>query len=305
MDTEALRWFQQVADGVTVTEVSDLEPVTQSGVSRALARLEEEIGTPLLRRSGRRLRMTQAGTVFKRHVDAMLHHLDDGIAAVNELLDPDTGTVALAFQQSLGTWLVPDLVRGFRAAHPAVRFRLTQVRDELHAPALDDGRADLEIGTRSHRNPALHTRPLALEPLRLALPRDHRLAGHEGVHLAEVSDSPFVSLRPDSALRKLSDDLCEQAGFRPIPVFEGDDLSTVRGFVAAGLGVAIIPAPRAGTPESVAGGPVLYREITDPGAVREISVTWSAERRLLPAAELFRQHVIQRAAAGRVPAISR
>jgi DNA-binding transcriptional LysR family regulator len=305
VDTEALRWFQQVADGVTVTEVSDLEPVTQSGVSRALARLEEEIGTPLLRRSGRRLRMTQAGTVFKRHVDAMLHHLDDGIAAVNELLDPDTGTVALAFQQSLGTWLVPDLVRGFRAAHPAVRFRLTQVRDELHAPALDDGRADLEIGTRSHRNPALHTRPLALEPLRLALPRDHRLAGHEGVHLAEVSDSPFVSLRPDSALRKLSDDLCEQAGFRPIPVFEGDDLSTVRGFVAAGLGVAIIPAPRAGTPESVAGGPVLYREITDPGAVREISVTWSAERRLLPAAELFRQHVIQRAAAGRVPAISR
>jgi DNA-binding transcriptional LysR family regulator len=305
MDTEALRWFQQVADGVTVTEVSDLEPVTQSGVSRALARLEDEIGTPLLRRSGRRLRMTQAGMVFKRHVDAMLHRLDDGVAAVSELLDPDTGTVALAFQQSLGTWLVPDLVRGFRAAHPAVRFHLTQVRDELHAPALDDGRADLEIGTRSHRHPALHTRPLALEPLRLALPRDHRLAGQERAGLAEVAQEPFVSLRPDSALRKLSDDLCEQAGFRPVPVFEGDDLSTVRGFVAAGLGVAIIPAPRAGTPESVAGGPVLYREITDPGAVREISLTWSAERRLLPAAELFRQHAIRRAAAGRVPAISR
>lgn len=305
MDTEALRWFQQVADGVTVTEVSDLEPVTQSGVSRALARLEDEIGTPLLRRSGRRLQMTQAGAVFKRHVDAVLHHLDDGIAAVSQLLDPDTGTVALAFQQSLGTWLVPDMVRGFLGAHPAVRFHLTQVRDELHAPALDDGRADLEIGTRGHRHPVLHTRPLAIEPLRLALSRGHRLAGQERVRLAEVAEEPFVSLRPDSALRKLSDEVCEQAGFRPITVFEGDDLSTVRGFVAAGLGVAIIPAPRAGTPESVAGGPVLYREITDPGAVREISLTWSAERRLLPAAELFRQHVIRRAAAGRVPALSR
>ena len=273
MDTEALRWFQQVADGVTVTEVSDLEPVTQSGVSRALARLEDEIGTPLLRRSGRRLQMTQAGAVFKRHVDAVLHHLDDGIAAVSQLLDPDTGTVALAFQQSLGTWLVPDMVRGFLIAHPAVRFHLTQVRDELHAPALDDGRADLEIGTRGHRHPALHTRALAIEPLRLALSRGHRLAGQERVRLAEVAEEPFVSLRPDSALRKLSDEVCEQAGFRPITVFEGDDLSTVRGFVAAGLGVAIIPAPRAGTPESVAGGPVLYREITDPGAVREISLT--------------------------------
>jgi len=53
MDTDALRWLQQVADGTTVTEVSEVEPVTQSGVSRALARLEEQVGTPLLRRSGR------------------------------------------------------------------------------------------------------------------------------------------------------------------------------------------------------------------------------------------------------------
>ena len=61
MDTDALRWFQQVADGTTVTEVSELERVTQSGVSRALTRLEAEVGTPLLRKSGRTLRMTHAG----------------------------------------------------------------------------------------------------------------------------------------------------------------------------------------------------------------------------------------------------
>ncbi len=118
MDTEAIRWFQQVADGVTVTEVSELERITQSGVSRALARLESEVGTPLLRRSGRTLRMTHAGTAFKRHVDTMLHELDDGLAAVNQLIEPETGTVSLAFQLSLGTWLVPDLVSSFRADHP-------------------------------------------------------------------------------------------------------------------------------------------------------------------------------------------
>ena len=60
MDTDALRWFQQVADGTTVTEVSELEPVTQPGISRALARLEAQVGTPLLRKSGRTLRVTQA-----------------------------------------------------------------------------------------------------------------------------------------------------------------------------------------------------------------------------------------------------
>jgi LysR family transcriptional activator of glutamate synthase operon len=303
VDTDALRWFQQVADGTTVTEVSELEAVTQSGVSRALARLEAQIGTPLLQRSGRILRLTHAGSVFKRHVDAMLHQLDDGIAAVNQLLEPDTGTVALAFQHSLATWLVPDLVRSFRAAHPHVTFQLTQVRDELHSAALDGGRADLEIGTRRPRDPSVHMRSIAVEPLRLALPRDHRLAGRQQIRLADVSDEPFVSLRPNSALRQLSDDLCERAGFRPSVVFEGDDLSTVRGFVAAGLGVAIVPAPRAGSPEAAA-GPVLYCEILDTGAVREICLTWSAERRLLPAAELFRRHVIRTAAAGQFPALS-
>src|SRR5580704_11459379 len=140
MDTDTLRWFQQVAEGTTVTEVSDLQAVTQSGVSRALRRLEAQVGTPLLQRSGRTLRLTAAGAVFKRHVDALLHQLDDGIAAVSQLIDPETGTVALAFQQSLGTWLVPDLVRTFRAVHPGVGFRLTQVRDELYSAALDGGR---------------------------------------------------------------------------------------------------------------------------------------------------------------------
>jgi LysR family transcriptional regulator, transcription activator of glutamate synthase operon len=304
METDSLRWFQQVAEGTTVTEVSDLQAITQSGVSRALRRLEAQVGTPLLRRSGRTLRLTAAGAVFKPHVDALLHQLDDGIAAVSQLIEPETGTVALAFQQSLGTWLVPDLVRTFRAAHPGVGFRLTQVRDELHSAALDGGQADLEIGTRRPADPAVHSRRVAVEPLRLALPGDHQLAGQQRIHLAQVSGEPFIGLRPASALRQLADDLCQQAGFRPAVVFEGDDLSTVRGFVAAGLGVAIVPAPRAGSPES-ATGPVLYPEILDTGAAREICLRWPAERRLLPAAELFRQHVITRATAGRVPTLTK
>src|SRR5256886_3498108 len=164
LDPDALRWLQQVADGTTLTGASELEAVTQSGVSRALARLEAQIGTPLLRRSGRTLRMTHAGAVFKPHLDALLHGLDDGIAAVSQLIDPDTGTVALAFQQSLGTWLVPDLARSFRAVHPGVRFRLTQSRDEPDFVILDGGNADLELGSRRAAGEAARPPPLAGAP---------------------------------------------------------------------------------------------------------------------------------------------
>jgi DNA-binding transcriptional LysR family regulator len=137
---DSLRWFQQVAEGTTVTEVSDLQAVTQSGVSRALRRLEAQVGTPLLRRSGRTLRMTAAGAVSSGTLTHCCTSSTMGIAAVSQLIEPETGTVALAFQQSLGTWLVPDLVRTFRAVHPGVGFRLTQVRDELYSAALDGGR---------------------------------------------------------------------------------------------------------------------------------------------------------------------
>jgi LysR family transcriptional regulator, transcription activator of glutamate synthase operon len=303
MDTDALRWLQQVADGTTVTEVSELEPVTQSGISRALARLEAQIGTPLLRRSGRTLRMTHAGAVFKPYLDAMLHDLDDGIAAVSQLVDPDTGTVALAFQPSLGTWLVPDLARSFRTAHPGVRFLLTQVRDDPDSVALDGGHADLELGSRRSPDEATRTRLIGHEPLRLALPRDHPLAARHQLQLADVAGEPFIGLRSASALRRLTDQLCQQAGFRPDVIFEGDDLSNVRGFVAAGLGVAVVPAPRAGSPEAVP-GPVAYLVIADEDAVRPIFLTWSAERRQLPATDLFRRHVLSRAAADRLPAVA-
>ena len=315
MDTDVLRWFQLVADGMTVTEVSELETVTQSGVSRALARLEAQAGSPLLERSGRTLRLTRTGEVFKPHVDRLLAELRDGLDAVAQFVSPEAGTVAVAFQQSLGSWLVPDLLGSFRAAHPGVGFRLTHARDELHGLPLDGGATDLEIGTRRFRTGAEATRPgdlavrtqrIGNEPLRLALPATHPLAARpaKGIRLADVAAESFIGLRPTSALRQLGDDLCAAAGFRPKVVFEGDDLSNVQGLVAAGLGVAIVPAPRVGSP--VAGpGPVLYLPILDEGAERDIYLTWPADKPLLPAPELFRRHVIDTVRAGRIRSVSR
>jgi LysR family transcriptional activator of glutamate synthase operon len=304
VDTEALRWFQQVADGVTVTEVGELYWVTQSGVSRGLARLEAEVGTSLLRRSGRVLRMTHAGAVFKRHVDALLHELDDGLAAINQLIDPDSGTVAVAFQLSLGTWLVPHLVSRFRDERPGVHFVLQQVRDELVSSVLGGGRVDLEITALRPVDATVAWHRLLTEPLCVAMPATHPMAEAARVSLADLADQQFVTLRPTSLLRRHGADLCERAGFRPAVAFEADDLPTVRALVTAGLGVAIVPAARAGTADAHTVA-LRHIPITDTAATREIGLAWSTERRLLPAAEEFRRFVIDRAAARDIPAIAR
>ncbi|ANS79550.1 transcriptional regulator, LysR family [Serinicoccus hydrothermalis] len=302
MDVAALRWFQLVADGVTVTEVSEIEMVSQPAVSRALARLEKEVGAPLLRREGRVLRMTHAGTVFKRHVDAVLHQLDDGLAAVQQLLDPETGTVTVAFQPSLGTWLVPDLVTSFRAAHPHVRLDLRSKEDETVTAVGQQSEVDLELSTlRPHPGEDQpRWRALVAEPLRLLVGPDHRLVGRTEAELAEVAQDPFVAMVPTSVLRKHTDQLCREAGFVPEIAFVAADLPTLRGYAAAGLGVAVAPTRWGGSVAApVAGLHVLA--LSDRTATRDVGLSWAPGRRLLPAAELFRRHVLDRAEAGLLP----
>jgi len=291
VDVEALRWFGQVAEGMTVTEVAQVHGVSQPGVSRALARLEAEVGTPLLHKTGRVLRPTYAGAVFKRHVDAAIHNLDDGLGAVSELVDPRTGTVSLAFQLSLGTWLVPDMIEAFREEYPRVQFRLEQSHDALGSSLVAGGRIDLEFTSRRPRNPAVRWQRLFAQPLFLAVPRRHRLAGRGEVSLSDAASEDFVMLRPSWELRALTDELCRGAGFEPRVAFEVDDLPVVHGFVAAGLGVAIVPASE-GEPQPKGRAAAKLVRLADPGASRDIGVAWSRERRLLPSADLFRRHVL-------------
>jgi DNA-binding transcriptional LysR family regulator len=291
MDTDTLRWFQQVADGVTVTEVADLYAVSQPGVSRALARLEHEVGTPLLHKTGRVLRPTHAGSVFKTHVDAVLHRLDDGLAAVNELVDPRTGTVTVAFQLSLGTWLVPDLIGRFRQEFPHVSFRLEQARDDAPSSDLTEGHVDLELTARRPKSLTVHWERLLSQPLLLAVPSGHPLGHRSEVALAEAADEDFVMLRPAWDLRRTVEELCAGAGFAPRVAFEADDLPVVRGFVAAGLGVAVVPV--AGEPDRGRAETEGLVALSDARAFRDVGVAWSRERRLLPSAELFRQHVLR------------
>jgi LysR family transcriptional activator of glutamate synthase operon len=304
METEVLRWFQQVADGATVTEVADLWMVSQPKVSRDLMALQREVGAPLLVKSGRVLRLTHAGAVFKRHVDAIVNRLDDALADVDQLMDPERGTVTLAYQQTLGTWLVPSLVGEFRATHPNVAFTL--VAGGAGLTILHEGRFDLAILAgrppeaalaASGAAAAVRWEPLFREPLFLAVGPGHRFEDIETVPLAQLADEPWVALPAGSVIRSAMEELCRAAGFEPRIAFECDDLATVRGFVGAGLGVSIVPAmgedplPRyAATARLVA--------LADPGARREIGLAWSTERRLLPAADVFRRFVLGQA---RVP----
>ena len=305
MELQILRWFREVADGATVTETAERARITQPALSRALARLETEVGTPLLTRSGRTLTPTPAGRMFKRHVDQALDQYDLGLRAVAELVDPAHGLVPLAFLQTLGTWLVPRLVSGFRAAYPEVRFELHQHGEAAILQELLDGAADLIITSATFGHPQVSWERLMIEPLRLTVPPGHRLARRRRIRLAEVADEPFILMRESYALRVLTERLCAEAGFTPNIAFEGEEVETLRALVAAGLGVALLPPPRT-TPlatspdEADEAGPAPQLHVTDVNSVRELGLAWLSGRELPPASAAFRDHVL-RSAPGLTP----
>ena len=294
MDTNVLRWFQLVADGATVTEVSELEWTSQPGISRALARLSDEVGAPLLRREGRVLRLTHAGAMFKHHVDAMLHQLDDGLAEVAQLMDPESGLVTVAFPHSLGEWLVPRIAAGFLKKHPDVQLDLSARHDET-VPATGTGsEVDLELTTLRPHGRAHHWRGLLREPIRLLLPEGHPLAATEDpVPIARLGGERLVAMRQTSQLRAVTDSLLSRRGVETEAGLVADDLPTLYGYVAAGLGVALAPG------RSVAG--VRLQALAEDDAFREIGLSWAASRRMLPSATLFRDHILGLAKSRRLP----
>jgi DNA-binding transcriptional LysR family regulator len=195
---------------------------------------------------------------------------------------------------------VPDVIAAFREEHPRVRFQFEHSHDALGSSLVAGGRTDLEFTARRPRNPDVVWERLFQQPLHLAVPPDHPLADRDEVALSEAADEDFVMLRPAWELRSMSEDLCARAGFVPRVMFEEDDIPVVRGFVAAGLGVAIVPALTAEVRQAGSGAERLVR-LTDQGAFREVGLAWSKNRRLLPSAELFRRHVLGGRQGGRRP----
>ncbi|MGC5410765.1 LysR substrate-binding domain-containing protein, partial [Streptomyces sp. DT225] len=110
--------------------------------------------------------------------------------------------------------------------------------------------------------PDLVARRLDEQRLRLVVPEDHRLATRRRIRLAEAADETFVTLEPGYGLRRITDDLCAEAGFVPRVAFEGEEAETLRGLVAAGLGVALLPPPAVARPG------VVELSVTAPRAVR-------------------------------------
>ena len=288
MELQQLEYFRAVAATQHVTQAAEGLAITQPALSRAISRLERDLGVELFDHKGRSVKLNRYGRAFLQHVERALTALEEGRREIVDLSDREAGVIAFGFAHALGTRIVPDLIAAFRQEHPRARFQLLQNASHIILAELEAG--DVDLGLVSPLPPAserIESIELASEELFLVVPHDHRLAKRKSIRLAELSEDTFVCLREGYGLRTLTDEFCAQAGFTPKIAFEGEEIATLRGLVAVGLGVAIIPAA-SGPGESA---PPELR-ITEPICRRSIGLLWDPSRYQPELTQQFRHHVI-------------
>jgi len=243
VEVHQLAYFESVSRHLHFTRAAEELNVAQPSVSQQIRKLEHELGTPLFHRMKRNVTLTEAGTLFLRHTRAILQQLEEARVEVQELSGLRKGTLAVGAPPSVGTHLFPRALAAFSRQHPGIALTFREGGSRTLLQLLEDGDVDLAVVIQPIRHPALETLPLLEEELLLAVPREHPLAsGKRRVRLAELKTESFVLLREGAYdLRDQTLAACRRAGFEPRVALDGGEMDSVLRFVAAGLGIAILP----------------------------------------------------------------
>ncbi|MFR9780446.1 LysR family transcriptional regulator [Micromonospora sp. MS34] len=268
LDVRRLQVLRAVVTSGSVTAAATHLGYTPSAVSQQVATLERQAGVALLERIGRGVRPTAAGRLLTEHAEIIGRNIAEAEAALAELRAGRTGRLTVRYFATAGAALIPPALARFRREHPDVRVDLKLIDPDDPLPEVERGRADMAIlvGPRTPVRDGIHLVHLLDDPYLAVLPHGHRLAAKAVVDLADLAEEPWVSSEPAGPCLQTVLASCAAAGFSPRIAVESDDYPTAQGFVAAGLGVSVIPriALDSHHPE------VAVREIRNPQPVRKI-----------------------------------
>lgn len=270
LDVRRMQVLRAVVTTGSITAAATNLGYTPSAVSQQIAALERQAGTPLLERIGRGVRPTAAGRLLTEHAAIIGKHVADAELALADLREGRTGRLAIQYFPTAGLALVPPALATLRREYPGVQVDLKLLDPPTPLPGVQQGRADVAIVVHPRVDAPINgVRLIHLldDPYRVVLPPDHRLRSKRAIELAELAEEPWIGCEwPDGPCLQLVLDGCAAAGFTPSFVVESEDYANAQGFVAAGLGISLVP--QLGLTHRRSG--VIVRRVTKPEPVRVI-----------------------------------
>ncbi|NDJ19893.1 LysR substrate-binding domain-containing protein [Myxacorys almedinensis] len=244
MELRHLHYFIAVAEELHFSRAAERLHISQPPLSQQIRDLEEELGVKLFERTKRHVHLTEAGKVFLERSYLVLAQLEQAIAATQQIGRGEVGRLAIGFVSSAMYTVLPEILRGFRAQFPAVELQLHELTTVQQIQALYDKQVDVGIVRSAISEPGLSVECFLPESVVLALPETHPLSAQTQVSLSTLADELFILFpaKLGPVFYEQIINLCQQAGFRPKVAQEAVQMETIIGLVAAGLGIAIVPA---------------------------------------------------------------
>jgi DNA-binding transcriptional LysR family regulator len=294
MDVHALRYFVEVARHQNFTRASEALHVTQPAISKMVRALEEELGTALLLREKRRVRLTEAGRVVLERAQGVLDAMTGIEQEVGELATLRRGRLRIGMPPIVGVAFFPPILAEFHLMHPGIVLELRE-EGSHHIEALVLNR-ELDVGAvvLPTDEKTFGTMPFVHDDLQAVLHPSHPLARRKTLSLRELRSTPFVLYRPEFALHGHIMDACRRAGFKPQVASESSHWDFIVALVAANLGVALLPHTicRQLDPAQVRTVP-----LSDPVIPWDVALIWHRDRHLPPATRAWLALCEQRLAA--------
>nr|WSS68902.1 LysR substrate-binding domain-containing protein [Streptomyces sp. NBC_01175] len=301
-DVKKLRILRTLRDRGTVTATAEALLMTPSAVSQQLTNLARQLGVPLLEAQGRRVRLTDAAHLVLRHAEAVFAQLERADAELTGYLRGEAGLVRVgAFSTAVPALVVPAVELLAAGDRPGPQVRVREAEAAQAYELLSAGEVDLALSLAAHaptaRDPRFTLLPLLADPLDVALPAGHPLAGAPALRLADLSGEPWI-FGGSGPWSEITTAACEAAGFVPEQAHSAAGWTAILAMVRAGMGVALIPRmvsasdrPRDGVQMRVLEEDRPYRHVV--AAVRQGAKRGPAVVRVLTALERAAGRIVQ------------
>lgn len=305
LDLQSLRIVRAIAETGTITAAARQLGFSQPAISQHLQRAESRLGVALVARSGRGIRLTEAGQLLARHALTVSSALDAAAGELAELAGLRTGTVRVGGFPTSSSTLIPQLLRTMTELHSGIVVTYVEAEPPEAIGMLRDGAIDLAVtfsypGDRAdpHRDLAtgLSLTPLFTEEMVLVLPITHPRAADPGVDVAHLANDRWIAGCPLCRGHLLA--VCESAGFEPVIDYETDNALAVLNLVSSGLGVALLPRLAL---ETAAVPPSAVIRTTSPASIRSIQLVSHVDAARVPAIAAAARAIVESTSARTAP----
>lgn len=284
-----LEYFLAVADTLHFTNAATALDVSQPTLSHQIAQLEKRLGTPLLDRVGKSVRLTQAGTVFREHASRALKELKGAQVALAELDGLPRGELRIGIIQSFCFTLLPPILEKFISSYPLVRVSINNLAARCIEEELAGGRLDLGIAFAPATMDEIAAEPILEERLLLVAARSHPFAGDKSHALRDLKGQRMALLNKEFSTRQIIDRYMTQVDVKPDVVCETNSIEVMLAAVRSGELLTILPE-RAFTPTH----DLVGLSLSNPTPVRVSALLWNRYSFRPRAARMFANMVRER-----------